>query len=60
MWVNHLEGDERKVLNMLAGNLNLPPLEEYATKVHFLSDVYSRINEAGSLAAQLSKALNAK
>jgi len=59
-WVNELEQDERKILNMLAGNLDLPYLIEYRNKVHFLHDVYSRIAESGSLARQLSNALNAK
>lgn len=59
MWVDDLEQNERKVLNMLAGNLNLPELSEYSSKVHFLYDVYSRIRNAGSVASQLNKLLNA-
>ena len=57
MWIEKLDGDVRRCLNMIAGNLGLPELREYAREAHFLADVYSRINEAGSLARQAAKAL---
>ena len=57
MWVEDLNNDVRKSLNMIAGSLNLPALNQYASEAHFLSDVYSRISEAGSLASQVAKAL---
>jgi hypothetical protein len=57
MWIEELNNDVRKYLNMIAGNLNLPDLKQYASEAHFLADLYSRINEAGALAWQASKAL---
>jgi hypothetical protein len=57
MWIEELSSDARKYLNMIAGNLNLPDLAQYASEAHFLADVYSRINEAGALAGQAAKAL---
>lgn len=57
MWVEDLNNDVRKSLNMIAGSLNLPELNQYASEAHFLADVYSRIIEAGSLASQVAKAL---
>ena len=57
-WVNDLQADERKILNMLSGTLGLPHLVEYESKVHFLNDVYSRISESSSLVRQLGKVLN--
>lgn len=58
MWVENLQDKDRKILNMIAGNLELPELKSYASMSHFLTDVYSRISEAGSLARQLSTLLN--
>jgi hypothetical protein len=57
MWIEKLDGDVRRRLNMISGNLGLPELREYASEAHFLADVYSRINEAGALARQAAKAL---
>ena len=57
-WVNDLQADERKILNMLSGTLGLPHLVEYESKVHFLNDVYSRICESSSLVKQLGRMLN--
>ena len=57
MWIDGLEKEERKMLNMIAGALSLPELDEYASKAHFLTDVYSRVLEARSLARQLNKLL---
>jgi hypothetical protein len=57
MWIEELNKDVRKFLNMIAGNLNLPDLNQYASEAHFLSDVYSRISEAGALAGQAAQAL---
>ena len=58
-WPDRLLVGERKILNMLAGSLSLPMLIEYETKEHFLTDVYSRVGEASSLARQITKVLNA-
>lgn len=57
MWIKELNNDVRKYLNMIAGNLNLPDLSQYASEAHFLADVYSRINEAGALAGQAARVL---
>ena len=57
MWFEELNNDVRKCLNMIAGNLNLPDLNQYSSEAHFLSDVYSRVNEAGALVRQAAKAL---
>lgn len=57
MWTKNLSSADRKIMYMIAGNLNLPDLSEYENMTHFLRDVYSRINEAGSLARQTAKAL---
>lgn len=52
MWVEDLNNDVRKSLNMIAGSLNLPALNQYASEAHFLADVYSRMSEAGSLVSR--------
>ena len=57
-WIDNLQSDERKILNMLSGALGLPHLVEYESKVHFLNDVYSRICEPSSLVRQLGRILN--
>ena len=59
-WADKLDQDERNILNMLAGKLNLPLLSDYENKVHFLHDVYSRLVESSGLIRQLANALNAK
>ncbi len=57
MWVDELNADVRKAMNMIAGSLNLPELTQYSSEAHFLADVYSRVNEAGALARQAAKVL---
>lgn len=56
-WVENLNGEERKILNMLSGSLGLPILSEYENQMHFLADVYARIVEAKALSEQVTKAL---
>lgn len=54
MWHENLNPEERKIILMLAGKLNLPELNKYQSMAHFLNDVYSRVCEASSLCRQLA------
>ncbi len=57
MWYEKLNDADRAILNKLAGKLSLPSLCKYESNAHFLSDVYSRISEAHSLARQINRVL---
>lgn len=57
MWVEELDNETRKVLNMISGGMNLPPLLEFSCQAAFLTAVYSRVLEAKALADQAARAL---
>jgi len=57
MWHENLNPEDRKILLMLSGKLNLPELDKYQCMAHLLHDVYSRICEASSLCRQLARNL---
>lgn len=57
MWYEKLNSDEKRIIAMLAGKLDLPEFNQYQNLHHFLKDVYSRIVESNSLIKQALKAL---
>lgn len=57
-WTENLTAEERTIINMISGAMNLPELNEYESMRAFLYAVYSRIVEARSLISQGVSALS--
>ncbi len=57
MWVEELDTETRRALNMISVEMNLPPLVSFSCLAAFLTAVYSRMLEARVLADQAARAL---
>lgn len=54
MWYENLSEEERTVILMIIGKLNLNDFDKYQSMTHFLHDVYSRICTASALSERLA------
>ena len=54
MWIDEVESEEKTILFLLAGLLNMPSPDQYTSKVDFLRDVYSDIRDAKDAVRQLN------
>lgn len=55
---NNLNRAAQKEINILAGTLNLPEVNDYSDLATFLHDIRSRIVESSYLISQANKLLN--